>query len=294
MAPRWVPLAALVANLIAFILAFLVLLGDINNISETLQKDAIMTYNVSYIGRDPDHYAPDLAAHIKDLVPQVAQNGPSVTSFLGIYDWYAMYHFYICKGWYDVDPATRLLTDTKVNAVCERRPQSYIFNLHDALAATMDPTVSDLANDLPDGLIDLNAKVPTAFLIMGIILLTFNFVTLPFAITGRFRVNKCAWGISYLAMFIFMVAGIYDTVVAKNAQNRDIADLCSSFLGMLWAAFAMVVVEVALTQLELNYEAWTPRGQPITIYRKPKDSGWWWAREKHHERLSHETAERTV
>jgi hypothetical protein len=43
MAPRWVPLAALVANLIAFILAFLVLLGDINNISETLQKDAIMT-----------------------------------------------------------------------------------------------------------------------------------------------------------------------------------------------------------------------------------------------------------
>jgi uncharacterized membrane protein YozB (DUF420 family) len=281
---------ALAANLVAFILAFLVLLADIDNISPTLQKDAILTYNVSYIGRDPAHYPADLAARIKGLVPQEAQNGASVTRYLGIPDWYSLYHFYTCRGWYAVDPVSGLLTDTKTSSFCERRPQSYVFTLRDTLAAELHPTVVELADDLPSGLRSLNAKVPTAFLIIGIIFTAFNLVILPQAVTGRIRINRLALLVSCVPMVSFLIAATVDTVVAVNAHRRGIGDLCSSFLGMIWATFALSVVVVVFANLEANFEAWTPPGQPITTYSRPPGANWMCWKEKHGERIGPDAA----
>jgi hypothetical protein len=283
--PRQVPAVAVAASLVAFILAFLVLLADINNISPTLQKDAILTYNVSYIGRDPAHYPADLAARIKGLVPQEAQNGASVTRYLGIPDWYSLYHFYTCRGWYAVDPVSGLLTDTKTSSFCERRPQSYVFTLRDTLAAELHPAVVELADDLPSDLRSLNAKVPAAFLIIGIIFTAFNLVILPQAVSGRIRITRLSVLASCMPMISFLIAATIDTVVAVNAHRRGIGDLCSSFLGMIWATFALSVVVIVFAQLEANCEARPPPGQPITPYSKPPRANWPWGKEKRGERI---------
>jgi hypothetical protein len=287
---RWLIVEAGIFNLVAFILAFLVLLQDIDHISDNdLQTLPIVTYNVSYVGRDAaSRYPPNVAARIQALVPQAERGAPSVTRYLDGYDWYALYHFYICHGYYEVNEAMLTLTDKKIDEVCERKPRSYVFDLKKTLHRDLHPSVAaELADlDIPAGFKRFNVRASTAFLIIGIVFGAVNLVLLPFTMTGRLRLNRLTFFVAMMAMLAFIIAAGIDTGFADNARDKGIGNLCSGYLAMIWNMVGQSVLASVSILQEVYFEYWTPRGERITIWKKPRDADWrFWRQPMTHVRV---------
>lgn len=123
-----------------------------------------------------------------------------MTQYLGIADWYSVHYLSTCRGYFTVDTGTGLLTSTKTNVTCTDEAFGYVFSLKDTVASQLEASVKGLASDIPSGLPSFDTRPPVALLLVGIILVAFEFILLVLTSRGRFQLN--------LYTFILSLVGI--------------------------------------------------------------------------------------
>jgi hypothetical protein len=270
---RWLPVAAWCCTLIGLVLAFVTLLAGITG--NHANPAYIALFNTSSLGLADYHDpASTLYANISALVPPDSNNPPSITQYLGVKDWYRMYYFEICSGfWAPSTSNPSLLTDNNINITCTRQVSGYVFSLSSILAMELKPGAQKLAAEVAANFKDQNTGPWSGLWYTGISNGFLALVALPYIFSGR----RGAWFRNHF-IFNMLVISLTMFIASSGLATSDILGITrstyfhnsypSTFIALTWLTSIYMVLAFCLVLFEWKFLDWTETGEPITVYWK--------------------------
>jgi hypothetical protein len=146
------------------------------------------------------------------LLPNETHNFPSITRYLGIKDWYSWSYLSVCSGHYALSKEDPALLSTSVSDItCSNQKLGYTFSLGDILRENIDATAEGILDRLPDNLTSKNYETQNwaGLWIISIVTAFFNFFLIPFAWSGKHRINL------YIA-FISLVCAVHPFTITRT------------------------------------------------------------------------------
>lgn len=273
---RCLPFVASFCCSSAIILALQVLLAGVGN--GWFESAAIITYNTSALGLSEFYQVNStLHSNVTALVPSSITNPTSITQFLGIQDWYSIHYFSTCSGSFARSSENGgVQTSQKTNITCVKQTSGYSFTISDILRKELHPSVAAIADDVTQ------AKQYTAPWIIlwyiGLISAIVEIFTfLPLTWCGTRRLNGYSTILCFISELCFQLASTLaanHSLRAHHSQNLPPVLYATAFFAMTWTTMCLMLVAFILVQVEWRFELWTLKGEPITIYRKPKCKSW--------------------
>lgn len=277
---RYLPVFAWFFTLAALIFSLTALLVGVE--PGSANSAPLATYNVSYLGlNEYRHPNSLLGPEVLALIPansNISGYSPSITQYLGIKDWYTIHYLSICSGFYvpsESNPS--LLTTSSVNVTCTRQRSGYTFWIADILRAGLKPSVQSLV-EIDHFTIDTRSYNTAPWVNLwyaGIVFAFLEFFLLPFTFSGKRRLNMWAFIATLISFLMFDISSGLVTGHVIGMHRHGLATYPAAFLGLTWTSCVCMILVLFLTQMEWKCQVWTPVGEQIRVYWKPRGASWY-------------------
>jgi len=273
---RCIPFVAWFVSVAAVTLCLVTFLAGIDG--DAMENAAILTFNTSFLGLDEykNSTPPALSENIRSLVPPGVTNSPSLTKYLGIKDWYSMHYLRNCSGFFAVSIShPSVLTAKKINITCTVQHAGYTFVLKDLLRQDLDPSIQALADVIPES--SYNTQPWFALWQVGLVTGLAALITIPLTWAGTMRLNGPCVLWSFLSYLFFNITAglVTGQILSTRSQlGKSIVLYPIGFLALTWSTFVAMFLVFVLMQIEWRFQLWTPKGDKITLYKRPEHCSW--------------------
>jgi len=271
---RWIANAAWLFSFVTFLLSLVTLVTQLpGNKNHPL---VIATFNTSYFGLAEYHdRSSPLNQNISALVPFAGINSPSITRYLGIKDWYSMSYLSTCSGYYASSRANpRLLSTSKVNVTCSKQSLGYTFSLSKILQNDIEGSAEGVVREASVKFKDYKTKTWVSLWIVGVITAFVDVLLLPFAWDGTNRLNMYTFLSALISCSSLFISASLVTSATIPIARDDLGTHSTKFRELIWISATFMLATYLLAAIEWQFEWWTPKGERIVIYWKPKHISW--------------------
>ena len=281
----------LVCSAAALVLSLLCLFAG--NTKTFLQNGDLLTLNMSRLGYVGDVFNTtdgdggfldnlinDAQDDLNDLINDATTD---IASALNISDFYSVHVMDYCEGMFEPNSTLAAENGTKIRkntTYCSRRNAFFHFNVTQIVEAALPDQINLTDINWPDAITDAQNTIRTASIatvILFVLGIIFTGLALFGAIIGIFttgRVSACFNVVlDFLAFLALVISSVLVTIVinkAVNALNKYGNDIGISatkgklFLGMTWAATALMFIAFAVSIVQLIMGRKDGRGQYIS------------------------------